>query len=202
LNGKVIRLQNRDVTSRQFQAEETHRKIYNTAFGLMTKKGFDKITIKDISKKAGVSIGTFYHYYKSKDDILHEVYLKADEYFRDMMSEMKAERAPERIVEYFRYYARYSDQNTVGFTTHLYSIENKYFLKKGRLMQTVLADIIRQGQEAGEIIQTKTPDELVDYLFLIARGIVFDWGLRDGQYDIEQKTIEIFRMQVELLRDK
>ena len=43
-------------------------------------------------------------------------------------------------------------------------------------MQTALADIVRQGQENGEITKTKTPDELVDFLFLIARGIVFDWG--------------------------
>ena len=195
-------MQTRDLTSRQFQAEETHKRIYNTAFGLMTKKGFNKITIKDIAKKAGVSIGTFYHYYKSKDDILYEIYYKADEYFRQMMAGMEAETAPERIIEYFRYYARYSERNTVGFTTHLYNIENKYFLKKGRLMQTVLADIIRQGQEKNELIQTKTPDELVDFLFLIARGIIFDWGLRDGQYDVEEKTIEIMTMQVSLLQPK
>ena len=82
-------MQNRNMTSRRFQAEETHRKIYNTAFDLMTRKGFDKITIKDISKKAGVSIGTFYHYYKSKNDILREVYQKADDYFRDVMADMR-----------------------------------------------------------------------------------------------------------------
>ncbi|HPJ03097.1 MAG TPA: TetR/AcrR family transcriptional regulator [Candidatus Limiplasma sp.] len=193
-------LQNRDLTSRQFQAEETHKRIYDTAFGLMTKKGFDRITIKDISKKAGVSIGTFYHYYKSKDEILHEVYKKADDYFKDSIANIQAESTPEIIIEYFRYYARFSKQNTVGFTTHLYNIENKFFLKKGRLMQTVLADILRKGQEAGEILTAKTPDELVDYLFLIARGIVFDWGLRDGQYDIEEKMTEIMTLQVQLLK--
>ncbi len=193
-------MQNRNMTSRRFQTEETHRKIYNTAFDLMTRKGFDKITIKDISKKAGVSIGTFYHYYKSKNDILREVYQKADDYFRDVMADMRPGSAAEQIVEYFRCYAKFSEQNTVGFTTHLYNIENKFFLKKGRLMQTALADIVRQGQENGEIAKTKTPDELVDFLFLIARGIVFDWGLRDGQYDLVQKTAEIFTMQVELLR--
>ncbi|MBE0601284.1 MAG: TetR/AcrR family transcriptional regulator [Firmicutes bacterium] len=195
-------MQNQDITSRQFQAEETHKKIYNTAFSLMTKKGFDKITIKDISKKAGVSIGTFYHYYKSKDDILHEVYKKGDDYFRDIKSGLQSGSATERIVEYFQYYAKFSERNTVGFTTHLYNIENKFFLKKGRLMQTMLADIIRKGQENGEIIKSKTPDELVDFLFLIARGIIFDWGLRDGQYDIVEKTTEIFTMQVELLAVK
>lgn len=191
-----------NISSRRFQAEETHQKIFNTAFSLMTEAGFDRITIKDISKKAGVSIGTFYHYYKSKDDILQEVYDKADDYFKDRLAGIRQGNAAERIVEYFRCYAEFSKQNTVGFTTCMYRIENKSLLKKGRMMQTVLADIIRQGQETGEIITTKTPDELVNYLFLIARGVVFDWGLRGGQYDIVQKMTEIFTMQVELLQRK
>lgn len=76
-------------------------------------------------------------------------------------------------MEHFRQYARYSEQNTVGFTTHLYDIENKYFLKKERLMQIILAGIIRQGQAGNEITRHKTADGLVDFLFLIARGIVF-----------------------------
>ena len=69
-------------------------------------------------------------------------------------------------------------------------------------MQTILADIIRQGQDRHEITAHKTADELVDFLFLIARGIVFDWGLRDGRYSLEKKTVEIITMQIELLREK
>lgn len=190
------------LTSRQIQAEETHNKIYNVAFNLMTKKGFNKITIEDISKKAGVSVGTFYHYFKSKDDILYEVYQRADNYFKDIMKEIKSDSAPEQIVEYFRYYAKYSEQSSLGFTTHLYSIENKFFLKKGRLMQAILEDIIKQGQEKNEITKERTPEEIVDLFFLIARGVIFDWGLKDGKYKLEDKMAELFELQVELFKIK
>lgn len=168
----------------------------------MTKKGFNKITIEDISKKAGVSVGTFYHYFKSKDDILYEVYQRADNYFKDIMKEIKSDSAPEQIVEYFRYYAKYSEQSSLGFTTHLYSIENKFFLKKGRLMQAILEDIIKQGQEKNEITKERTPEEIVDLFFLIARGVIFDWGLKDGKYKLEDKMAELFELQVELFKIK
>jgi AcrR family transcriptional regulator len=168
----------------------------------MKKKGFNKITIEDISKKAGVSIGTFYHYFKSKDDILFEVYQRADNYFKDVLDKMNSDNSLDQIIEYFQYYARYSEQANIGFTTHLYSIENKFFLKKGRLMQTILEDIIKRGQENNEIIKTKTPEEIVDLLFLIARGVIFDWGLKDGKYKLENRMTELFNLQVEIFREK
>ena len=69
------------LTKRQEKAIETKNRIYNAAINLMDRKGFEKITITDISKKAGVSVGAFYHYFKSKNDILAEIFRKADEYF-------------------------------------------------------------------------------------------------------------------------
>ena len=194
-------MQKKKLTSRQLQAEETRNKIYNTAYNLMKKKGFGSITIEDISKKAGVSVGAFYHYFKSKDDILYEVYKRADDYFRDnVMTKLKSTNSIDQIVEYFQYYAKFAEQTNIGFTIHLYSIENKFFLIKGRLMQTLLEDIIRKGQENGEISSDRTPEEIVDLLFIIARGVIFDWGLKDGSYKLEEKMTELFKLQVEILK--
>ena len=191
------------LTNRQMQAVETRNKIYNTAFSLMTKKGFSKITIEDISKKAGVSVGAFYHYFKSKDDLLYEVYHRADNYFKDnVMNKLKSDNSLDQIVEYFRHYARYQERTNIGFTTHLYSIENKFFLKKPRLMQTILEDIVRKGQEKNEIIDTKTPEEIVDLLFVVARGVMFDWGLKDGKYKLEERMAELFNLQIEIYRKR
>lgn len=196
-------MQKKKLTSRQIQAAETRDKIYNTAYNLMKKKGFGSITIDDISKKAGVSVGAFYHYFKSKDDILYEVYKRADLYFQEkVQNNLKSDNSLDQIVEYFQYYASYSNQANIGFTIHLYSIENKFFLKKGRLMQTLLEDIIRKGQENQEIATDRTPEEIVDLLFIIARGVIFDWGLKDGSYKLEEKMTEIFKLQVELFRSK
>ncbi len=169
----------------------------------MSKKGFSNITIEDISKKAGVSVGAFYHYFKSKDDILFEVYQRADNYFRDSVKDkLKSDNSLDQIVEYFRYYARYSEQTKIGFTIHLYNTENKFFLKKGRLMQAILNNIIQEGQKRNEIIKEKSSEEIVDLLFLVARGVIFDWGLNDGKYKLEEKMAELFKLQVEIYRDK
>ena len=194
-------MQKKKLTNRQTQAVETKDKIYNTAFDLMTKKGFNNITIEDISKKAGVSVGAFYHYFKSKNDILFEVYQRADNYIKDNVAgKLKSENSLDQIIEFFQFYARYSLQTNIEFTKHLYSTENKFFLNKGRFMQTALQDIIRNGQQKNEITADKSAEEITELLFLVARGVIFDWCLNDGQYNLEEKMHELFKLQIQLFR--
>lgn len=196
-------MQKKKLTSRQAQAIKTRNKIYNIAFDLMHKKGFDNITIEDISKKAGVSVGAFYHYFKSKADILFEIYHRADEYFRENVeNKLSSENSADQIVEYFRHYAEYTKSVGVEFTKHLYNTANKFFTKKDRYMLIVLQDIIRKGQEKKELTTDMTPEEMTEYLFIAARGIIFDWCLYDGQYDVAEKTVAFFRRLIAIFAFK
>ncbi|MCT4542465.1 MAG: TetR/AcrR family transcriptional regulator [Vallitalea sp.] len=50
--------------------------IFSSAYELFTTKGFDKTAINDIVKKAGVAKGTFYLYFRDKNQILDSIILK------------------------------------------------------------------------------------------------------------------------------
>ena len=52
---------------------KTREKIVSAAMELFAKKGFDKSTVDEIVAKAGVAKGTFYLYFKSKDDLIKEL---------------------------------------------------------------------------------------------------------------------------------
>ncbi len=56
---------------------ELQKIIYDSAKRLFKEKGYDKTTLAEIIDAAGCSKGGFYHYYKSKDEILPQV---LDEY--------------------------------------------------------------------------------------------------------------------------
>jgi len=51
----------------------TREKLVFAAMELFAKKGFDKTTVDEIVAKAGVAKGTFYLYFKSKDDLIKEL---------------------------------------------------------------------------------------------------------------------------------
>jgi AcrR family transcriptional regulator len=49
--------------------EKNKRKIERAALQLFTRKGFHGTTVREIAKKAGVSMGKLYIYYDTKEDI-------------------------------------------------------------------------------------------------------------------------------------
>jgi AcrR family transcriptional regulator len=49
--------------------EKNRRKIERAALHLFTRKGFHGTTVREIAKKAGVSMGKLYIYYDTKEDI-------------------------------------------------------------------------------------------------------------------------------------
>lgn len=182
------------LTKRQTQANKTKNKIYKVANELMEKKGFNNVTIEDISKKAGVSVGAFYHYYKSKDDILFEIYRRADEYFENEVAhrlEKDDLNTFDRIVLFFKFYGKYNTERGLENVSQLYNTKNKFFIAKNRYMITLLQEIIAKGQEENEIFTEMTPESITEYLFIVSRGVVIDWCLHDADYNLEE-TMEKF----------
>ena len=175
-------------TKRQEQARETKNRIYTSAIELMEHEGFDNITIADISEKAGVSVGAFYHYFDSKNDILAEIFHRVDEYFSThVVYSLGQGTIPEQIVVYFDHYAKFNLMSGVETTQQLFSPKIKLFIKEGRPMLEILHDLILTGQKKNEIRGDIDASELVRYLFVMARGVIFEWSLYDGNYDLESK---------------
>lgn len=192
---------NKSITKRKEQALVTKDKIYAAAIDLMDRKGFENITIADISKEAGVSVGAFYHYFTSKNDILAEIFHKADDYFSThVITGLKGESIPEKIVQYFDHYAKFNVSSGVELTQQLFNPKIKFFLKKDRPMLTILVDLIQEGQERKEIRADEDPEELSRFLFVLARGIVFEWSLYDGSYDLEATMHKYIKTLVSTLR--
>ncbi len=175
----------RPLTRRQEQALETRNRIYDAAVALMERKGFDNITVAEISRAAGVSVGAFYHHFESKNDILAEIFFRADEYFSTQVAPNLGEKpTSELILEYFDHYARFNIASGVEMVQQLFNPRIKFFIKEDRPMLTILQDLIRKGQKRGEIRADMSAEEIVWFLFVMARGVVFDWALRDGGYDL------------------
>lgn len=61
------------MTKRQENAIKTRQKLIDTAEDLLKKNGFNALCVEDITKSAGVAKGTFYVYFKHKEDIIVEI---------------------------------------------------------------------------------------------------------------------------------
>ncbi|MBZ6474621.1 TetR/AcrR family transcriptional regulator [Streptomyces griseocarneus] len=50
------------------------RRLLAAATRLFAERGYDRTSVQEIVEAAGVTKGALYHYFGSKDDLLHEVY--------------------------------------------------------------------------------------------------------------------------------
>lgn len=61
------------MNSRQLAALETRRKLLEAAKSIICEKGLVNTSIEEITKTCGVSNGTFYTYFKRKEDVIFEL---------------------------------------------------------------------------------------------------------------------------------
>lgn len=178
-------------TNRQIQAQQTKDKVYQVAIHLFETKGFENITVDEICKVANVSTGTFYNVFKSKYEILDRIFELADIYFSEKYSEMvQCTTSKECILKYFDCYADYNIRRGIEFIKQLYNVKNNLFAKDHRVMQNILNDIIKDGQNKNEITSKFDSYEIVQFLFVCVRGVVYDWCLRDGKFDLKNRVHE------------
>lgn len=175
------------LTSRTKQAQATKNKIYECGVSLIRKYGFDKVTVEQISKEAGVSVGTYYYYYESKFDLFSEIFKRADEYFeKEVSGHLEAADCKGQILEFFQRYADFNLSDGIDMIKKLYVADNKMFIAKGRAMQKTLEDIIRIGQQDNILTGRESAEELTRILFMAAHGVVFEWCLMDGEIDLNE----------------
>lgn len=175
------------MTKRQVQANRTKERIYQAAIKLLESDGFENIRIEDICRDAGVSVGSFYNYFNSKNEILELIFKQADEYFLQRVNKNILPLEPKAALHnFFEAYAAYSQNTGLLTIRQLYCPDNQFFTKK-RGMQDVLESIFKTGQEKKVFSEDFSPEEMVKLFFMVARGVVYDWCIRCGEYDLVEK---------------
>lgn len=55
------------------KAEKTRSRLLKSARRLISERGFDHVSVEDITKDSGVAKGTFYHYFECKEEVVAEL---------------------------------------------------------------------------------------------------------------------------------
>lgn len=187
--------------NRDDQAQQTKTRIYDAAVLLMQKNGVKKTTIEEICKKAQVSVGSFYNYYQSKEDILFASFEAIDRYFADVAApELYKLSGKNQLARYFQHYGHYVSCRGLDIIRHLFFYsENKSFIDPERYMHKLLRVIVQQQIDDGLIVSRMKAEALEAYLFIVARGIVYNWCLHEGQYDLSVQMQQFMDITLDAL---
>ncbi len=180
-------------TSRQLQAEETRLKIFEAATALFSENTYEQVKISDICRRANVSIGNFYYYFKAKEDIINEGYRDFDIYIRDRWDEYAKVSTSESILFLIRHQLFKISENGSMYATHFFknqlSNKNKYILDKNRCFYQTLLEVVTEGLKKGDFPAAPSAEEITDSILRHSRGTIYDWCLHEGSYDVIEQGI-------------
>ncbi|MCR3956897.1 MAG: TetR/AcrR family transcriptional regulator [Gudongella sp.] len=188
------------MNSRSLQAKKTKERIYKASIRLFNEHGFENVKIKDIAKHAGVSVGSFYNYYESKQDIFIQPFVEADSTFTEYASKgIEGSTAKEKIKSYMMFYIDFVLSHPYDFIKVLYNNNNAIFVKKGRAMQELLNPLIDEAVERQEISCRMSTEEINEFLFQAMRGLIFHWCLNDGEFNLHKRASEYLDLYIKAL---
>jgi len=189
------------VTARTQRASKTRQQLFDTALELFDRKGYEKVSINEICRKAGVSTGAFYHHFKSKDQILMEEFMKIDDFYMELANKVSGiEDSLKRLQAFISSTMRSLDDmglKRLKVTYHTQIGPDRkasYLGNEKRALYSILEGLFLEGQENGQIRQDMSAEVLTRLSIHCVRGIIYDWCLVNGSFDM----IETGEMMMEL----
>ena len=190
----------RKMTNRQLKALATKDKIVAAAKALIAEKGFEETSIGDIVRRAGVSTGSFYTYFKKKEDVVEA--LSQTDFYRlaEIVNSMENISLAERLEFYCREFLK--DIENTGIEICRQWLKNNLSpeemliagekITKFNFDSRALVAILDEAVKRGELNNDSNTETLALMLNAELYGLMVIWCMTDGKI-IGSKQSEIFK---------
>ena len=171
---------------------DTKQQLIDATVALIKKYGADSITVRNVCDESGLSIGTFYHHFQNKDDLLMHFIREAS--FDSFVLETPHGDIAGRVCELYmhlinRYLSLGEDFMKSFYTTGNTALSAYMGQTDGKFADgTVMARCereLRDAQELGCLKKEADAHTLSMDICTIVKGCVFEWALDDGNMEIE-----------------
>jgi AcrR family transcriptional regulator len=178
------------------EKEQRRNDIIDAAEKIFFSKGIDNATMDEIAEQAELSKGTIYLYFKSKEELLFAIDLRAMKILMSLFKEsISQDKSPvDNLLEIGRAYVRFSREYEHYFKTllHFEGIESfnlKHDLHAELCNQeedpmSFLIEMLRLGVEDGTIRSDISPNILAHCLWSQTTGILKLTKVKDLHCDL------------------
>lgn len=174
-------------------------KIIEKAIELFEKKGFSTTSIQDVVDELGVTKGSFYYYFSSKEQLLMDIY---NEYITNLLDRQtkiianKTLSPKEQLIEIIRLLIDDLIEN--GPRARIYFREMRHLseahintIKKIRKQfRKNIEMVIKTGEEQG-VFKTQLPADILAFALLGLTNWSYNWYTPDGEIPPEE-LVEIY----------
>lgn len=178
---------------REEKTERTKALLMENALLLFKEKGYDAVTVEEITRASGVAKGTFYSYFSVKSDIIVEEFWKIDAYYEEYAAHHLQEyETPEDKLRAFTKaqmgYVRDqvgNDSLKILYVNQTLQLgKDKVILDTRRRWYQIVGSVIEEGQKTGHFRDDQNPEELTRIFNRSMRSVFLDWCITDGAFDL------------------
>lgn len=155
--------------------------IVDAAYRCMARHGYERTTTAQICQHAGVSSGTFFHYFPTKAAVLVAILEDGLHHTREVFERIRdtAARDAAAALDQWRDHVltEASDENLAGFVAVLGAVpDNTEVVAALRaetaLIRQVLTELVAAGQQQATMRTDLAPDRIAAWLGIVARGVL------------------------------
>jgi AcrR family transcriptional regulator len=185
-----------------------HRKerVVLTAIEIIDELGIQGLSTREIAERQGISEGTLFRHFKSKNEIILAVLDNFSKYDLDIFDSVKLKglTAKEAIIflvdSYVTYYENYP---AITAVTQIYGVllsEPDFAEKLKSILfsrRNFLKEVIAEGQKTGEIKPDMESGTLADIFFGACGNICLVWRLNGRDFSLREETLLAVNMLLE-----
>jgi len=188
------------------KAEETKRKLYESAASLFEQNDFDTVSVDSIVEAAGFAKGTFYIYFESKDALILSL---LSEYVHTIDADYKAHLATlakgmtasdmllsllEKIADVLTDTIGYNKLRTIYKIQLTEDINMNPVKGYDRELYKIFSDILGRGIKQGEFHIEIPLDVLTKHFVMAIRGLCYEWCIRYPDFDLKDHILAHFKL--------
>lgn len=183
------------MTNRQRQAAEMKSRIRKAALELFDRKGFESVSMEDISEAAGCSVGNIYHYFSGKSELVQPITDNVDEKYGELEERFCTENsevpADELLVEYMGESLAIDCEEELLFRCFIHNLEypeqGTLVLNDDAMYVRILKYLADRLDHEGRLRAGIDKDEVVSSFMIINRGVLLEWRIENGAFDPRER---------------
>lgn len=182
---------------------ERREEILDKAEQLFSSKGYEKCTVNDILNAVGIAKGTFYHYFKSKEEVLDAIIQRVTDIVVSRAKLVASDQtlSPDKKLLHIFLSMRVENEMNHEILEELHQTENALMHQKSlsSIMEGVvpiLAQVAEEGIEKG-MFHSDFPAQYMQ-IFLVASVMLLD----DGIFQIEKQEQQLILKALVTLLEK
>ena len=174
-------------------AHNTRGRIVSAAWQLFYEQGYEDTTVEEIIALSRTSRGSFYHYFPGKEALVGTLANVFDEKYEKLMETMDPDmdRFDQLMYLNRELFAMIENSISLDLVARMYASQlvtkgDRSLLDHNRIYYKLLRQIVKEGQERGELKSGVTVSEMVRVYAMCERSLLYDWCLSGGDYSLLQ----------------